>query len=595
MTLRTRTFVNTLAGAAVALAVVTLVASVLERRRLADHIETDLVARTRLAAALLAHRPIDASADEEASRIAALTGSRVTFIDGTGRVVGDSSVDADDLAGVDNHGDRPEVIDARRTGLGHARRYSRTAGRDFLYAAAIVESSPIAFVRLALPFATLQEQLAPIWRISLLALGAGLLTALLLAWLTSTQLANRVRAIAEISRRYSQGQFPPPSRDFGDDELGEVARALDAAVQELARRLDESRRTRAHMEALLAGMFEGVVLINGTGRLLIANEAARSILRLPAAPEGQHIHTIVRQPGVAALMDAALRGESAVDLELELAGEPDRVFAARTTPVSGPSGDGAVLVLHDVTALARADRIRRDFVANVSHELRTPLTAVRGYVETLLDMRPAGSDTGQGDERRFLEIVSRHTLRMERLVQDLLRLARLDAGQETLERVPITLDALFAGIATELDRVMQTRSVSLTVTPGPGAESVTGDPAKLHDAFRNLVENAVRHAPEGSVVEVSSRHVGEHIEIDVADRGPGIPPDDLERVFERFYRVDRARSRDAGGTGLGLAIVKHLVGLHGGTVTAANRRGGGAVFTVALTRDYPPTTAAAAQ
>src|SRR5690606_21360882 len=296
VTLRTRTFVNTLAGAAVALAVVTLVASVLERRRLADHIETDLVARTRLAAALLAHRPIDASADEEASRIAALTGSRVTFIDGTGRVVGDSSVDADDLAGVDNHGDRPEVIDARRTGLGHARRYSRTAGRDFLYAAAIVESSPIAFVRLALPFATLQEQLAPIWRISLLALGAGLLTALLLAWLTSTQLANRVRAIAEISRRYSQGQFPPPSRDFGDDELGEVARALDAAVQELARRLDESRRTRAHMEALLAGMFEGVVLINGTGRLLIANEAARSILRLPAAPEGQHIHTIVRQP-----------------------------------------------------------------------------------------------------------------------------------------------------------------------------------------------------------------------------------------------------------------------------------------------------------
>lgn len=591
MTLRTRTFVSTAAGAAVALAVVTVVVSVLERQRLSEHIEADLAARTRLAAALLAHRPVIASLDEEAGRISALTGTRVTFIDREGRVTGDSSVEAGDLSAVENHGDRPEIVDAREGSLGRARRYSQTADRDFLYAASAVESSPIAFVRLALPLATLREQLAPVWRTSLFALAVGLLAALLLSWTTSSRLTARVRAIAEVARRYSQGDLSRPSRNYGADELGEVARALDAAVQDLGRRLEESRRNRAHMEAILAGMFEGVVLVGGGGRLVIANGAARAMLRLPDAPEGRHFREIVRQPGIAALIDAALRGEPAVDLELQLTGERDRVFAARSTPVSGPAGEGAVLVLHDVTALRRADQIRRDFVANVSHELRTPLTAVRGYVEALLDMHAGDTREPGTDERRFLEIVARHTLRMERLVKDLLRLARLDAGQETLERAPVSLDALLAGIATELESAIAARRIQLVVSPGPGAGTIVGDPAKLYDALRNLVENAVRYGAEDSEVRVSSRREDDAILIEVADRGPGIPPGDLDRIFERFYRVDRARTRDDGGTGLGLAIVKHLVGLHGGTVTAANREGGGAVFTVRLkTQDSRPKT-----
>ena len=588
MTLRTRTLLSTLAGAAIALAVVTVLVSTLERRRLAARIEEDLAARTRLAAELLSHRPVLPSIDAEADQLAALTGARVTFIDAAGHVTGDSEVPEGELHRVDNHGDRPEVAAARAGTVGRARRYSATAERDFVYAASAVQSSPIAFVRLALPLAGVREQLAPIWKTSLLALAAGLIAALALAWGTSHWLTARVRAIAGVAARYAQGDLSRPTRDYGNDEIGQVARVLDDSVQELGRRLDESRRNRAHMEAILAGMFEGVVLVNGAGRLLVANAAARVMLQMPDAPEDRHYLEIFRQPGVASLIDAALAGEPAEQLDLRLSRDPGRAFAARSAPVPRAHGGGAVLVLHDVTALRRADQIRRDFVANVSHELRTPLTAVRGYVEALLDAPPDDSQ-----RRRFLEIIARHTLRMERLVKDLLRLARLDAGQEALERADIGIDTLVAGVITELEADIAARGMRISVNAGPGAAAVSGDPAKLHDALRNLIENAVRYGGEGTGVEVTTRRDGDAIVIDIADRGPGLPPSDLERVFERFYRVDRARTRDDGGTGLGLAIVKHLIGLHGGAVAASNRDGGGAVFTVRL--PYPPKIADAAR
>jgi two-component system phosphate regulon sensor histidine kinase PhoR len=237
-------------------------------------------------------------------------------------------------------------------------------------------------------------------------------------------------------------------------------------------------------------------------------------------------------------------------------------------------------VLHDRTELRRADQVRRDFVANVSHELRTPLTAIRGYVEALLDSAPA---TEEG--RRFLEIISRHALRMERLVRDLLRLARLDAGQEPLDRVPYATGALISAVENDMQEQLGALNQRMQVTIADDAATLDGDPAKLQDILRNLVENASHYSPSGGVIEVDARRVGPAIQVTVSDRGPGIPETDLTRVFERFYRVDRSRARDPGGTGLGLSIVRHLVELHGGRVTAANRPGGGAVFTITLPAD----------
>jgi two-component system phosphate regulon sensor histidine kinase PhoR len=272
----------------------------------------------------------------------------------------------------------------------------------------------------------------------------------------------------------------------------------------------------------------------------------------------------------------ALRGEAPAGVEFVLARDPSRTCVARAAPAGAPEG-GAVLVLHDISDLRRADRVRRDFVANVSHELRTPLTAIRGYVEALIDDPPPAEES-----RRFLEIIARHTDRMERLVKDLLRLARLDAGQETTEMVDCDLNAIVQAVAHELASLIATRRTTVEMTIGTDVRTITSDPAKLHDVLRNLLENAVNYSPEDGAIRVEAERSGTGVAISVLDTGPGIPAADLTRVFERFYRVDKSRSRAPGGTGIGLAIVKHLVELLGGTVTAGNRPEGGAAFTVRL-------------
>ena len=219
-------------------------------------------------------------------------------------------------------------------------------------------------------------------------------------------------------------------------------------------------------------------------------------------------------------------------------------------------------MLHDITELRRADQIRRDFVANVSHELRTPLTAIRGYVEALSE-----GDATPEDSRRFLDIIARHTLRMERLVKDLLRLARLDAGQETLEIVVVRHARRSFKPWPPMWRPRSRSADSGSTSPSvAGAETLRGDPAKLHDALRNLVANAITYAPEQTTIRVEASRLDGRVAVSVSDEGPGIPEEDLSRVFERFYRVDKSRARDPGGTGLGLAIVKHLIELHGGEV-----------------------------
>jgi two-component system phosphate regulon sensor histidine kinase PhoR len=583
MTFRTRVFVTALLAAAITLAVAVTLLSYHVRRTLSDRIERSLVSEARLAAETLSHRSAAtvAELDAEADALGRLTSARITFIARDGSVVGDSQVSAEGLQALENHASRPEVVDARRTGLGIARRYSSTINTDFLYVAVPVTNAAIPSlgeVRLALPLTEVRDQLAAIRRIAWVAAAAGLAAALLAAWTASAFLTKRVRAIAEVARRYSSGDLSRPARDYGSDEIGTVARALDESVREIGRRSAQVAADRSRMEAMLAGMIEGVLVVSDQGRLQLVNAAAARMLRLDSSPEGRHYLEIVRHPDIAALVGTALRGGAGEGVELTL--DRGATIVARSSPIHGTETSGAVVVLHDITDLRRADRIRRDFVANVSHELRTPLTAVRGYVEALLD----GNTDGE-EGRRFLEIIGRHTCRMERLVRDLLRLARLDAGQEAHERVACSVEALFSGVEADLSSILEARQQHVQRSIDPTAAAVHGDPAKLHDALRNLLENASNYSPESSQIVMASARRGGQIVMTVADEGPGIPATDLPRVFERFYRVEKARSRgprDPGGTGLGLSIVKHLIELHGGRVSAANRPEGGAVFSIEL-------------
>jgi len=409
-----------------------------------------------------------------------------------------------------------------------------------------------------------------------LALSGGLAAGALAARGVERRLAHRVDELREAVGRYAAGELGGRLTHLGTDELTPLASALDAAFRHVDRRMADLVRDRARTEAIVGGMMEGVLVVDEVGRVQLVNGAARHMLRLDAAAVGRRYLEMVRQPALCAQIGRALHGETPGGLELSLTHDQSRTLVTRAAPVTADGRGGAVVVLHDITDLRRADLIRRDFVANVSHELRTPLTAIRGYVEALMDTDP-DEQTG-----RFLEIIARHSARMERLVKDLLRLARLDAGQERIERTACDVESLFDEVTAELAPGLEARRQQVRVDIAAEATHVAGDAEKLHDVLRNLVENASNYSPEGSAITLASSRAGDWTLLQVLDEGPGVPEADLTRIFERFYRVDRARSRETGGTGLGLSIVKHLVELHGGRAHATNRPGGGAVFTVAL-------------
>jgi two-component system, OmpR family, phosphate regulon sensor histidine kinase PhoR len=583
VTFRTKIFLTALGTAALAVLVATLLVSWSERNHLERRIEQELVNEARLAAEVLSHRDAatDTQLDAEADALGRILTARVTFVAADGRVVGDSQLTPEQIGTVENHATRPEIVQALQQGSGTARRYSTTLAADMMYVAVPVRNPGmprLSVVRLALPLMEVDRQLARLRAFAALGFVAGVLAAMVLTWIFSVPLARRLRSIADRARRYQAGDFTRTTPDYSDDEIGAVSRTLDTLAYDFSHRVAGLVEDRARMEAILAGMIEGVLVVNEHGRLQLANQTARRLLRIDGAVEGRHYPEIVRQPAVARQITAALAGQPTASVELTGVRDPSTTLIARTAPVASPGGRGAVVVFHDITDLRRADQIRRDFVANVSHELRTPLTAIRGYVEAMADAEPEES-------RRFLEIVQRHTVRMERLVRDLLRLARLDAGQEPLDRVPCSIESLLGAVETDLAGLIAARSQVVERQIAPAATSVPGDPAKLQDALRNLLENATNYSPGGSRISVDASRRGDRILIVVADEGPGIPESDLARVFERFYRVDKSRTRDGrdpGGTGLGLAIVKHLIELHGGRVSAANQIPHGAVFTIEL-------------
>ena len=579
-TFQIKFFFAAMSAAVIALAVAGALFATSARGQLDQRIESTLVIEARLAADLLAAMPAATTVpelDAEADRIGEVIGARVTLIAADGTVLGDSFETLDGVAGMENHGRRPEVVEARATGLGKSRRFSDTIKLDMLYIAVPALHPAVAFVRVALPLTDVRHQLQTVLTATLTALGLALVGGAMIAWAFSARIGQRVRLIASVAERYQRGDLTPPRLGFGDDELGAVARALDASVQEVGRRLDEQARDRTRMEAILAGMVEGVIVVDAHGRLQLVNDAARHMLKLDEPAMGRPYVETIRLPAIVELVAAVLSGRTPDALQFSPPRDPSRTIIARAAVSSGVAAYGLILVLHDITDLRRADQIRRDFVANVSHELRTPLTAIRGYVEALSE-----GDASADESRQFLEIIARHTLRMERLVKDLLRLARLDAGQETLDVVACETRGLADAVVADLAPEAAARRQRLEITVAPGGHLVRGDPPKLHDALRNLVANAILYAPAGTTIRIDAAREDGHVALSVSDEGPGIPEEDLSRVFERFYRVDKSRARDPGGTGLGLAIVKHLVELHGGTARVENRAEGGARFVLEL-------------
>jgi two-component system phosphate regulon sensor histidine kinase PhoR len=506
-----------------------------------------------------------------ATRAAAAAGARMTLIAADGRVIADSRVAPGDLARMESHADRPEVRAALAGRVGRATRRSTTVDAPSLYVAVPVTSGGAAkgVLRLALSLTDVTSSFAAIHRVLL----AGGLVALAVAAAIGVFVAGRVtRPVVEmeaIARRMAQGQFDQRVPVRSVDETGTLGRALNAMAASLVGKISDLEQERAKATAILDAMVEGVIAVDGHDRILTMNERARAIFGLATRSEGEGFMEVVRNGDLhASLRSSRVTGAGAVShREVRLLAPVVRTVEVNAVPLvlSGDDpGVGVVLVLYDVTDLRRLEQVRTEFVANVSHELRTPLTAIQGYLETLL----GGALEEREHARRFLEISFRHTERLGRLLNDLTDLSNIELNKVKLALEPVALDEVIDSVLAIMQPRAEARRVTLSAEVARDLPAARADHDRLAQILINLVENAVKYTPEGGRVTVRATAAGPGgLAVDVVDTGVGIPAADLPRITERFYRVDKARSRELGGTGLGLAIVKHLVIAHGGELT----------------------------
>ncbi len=557
-------------------------------RRLAEEERNSRLADTM---ELLAPVARDALADGGMAQIEAVARAaasirdlRVTLIRPDGVVIAESERPLP-LA---NHRDRPEVREAFDTGAASRVRESTTVGEAFLYVARRIDApdgTALGVLRLSMPTAVRDEAAVKVALLVLGAFAAGLPAVALVAWIGARRIARPLEQMTAAATRMAAGDFQTLPRGVFDDEAGRLAEALRRMGEELRGMLETSESERAELGAILGSMVEGVVALDRDERVLRANRGAATVLDLEDVPSpGTPLTDIVRLPALSEVARRALRGDHVRDTDVEAPGGAGRVLHLSAAPIATAGGEvgGAVLVIRDVTELRRLERARLDFVANVSHELRTPVAAVMGALETVQDL-------GEGEDpeaaRRLVATAFRNAQRLSHIVNDLLALSAIETEEARLERSPVPLLRSVRSAAGALATESEQRGVSVQVPASTQPEiHVLGHEGRLDLVWGNLIGNALKYTPEGGSVSVTAR-VDERRRmacVEVADTGTGIPPDALHRIFERFYRVDKARSRDRGGTGLGLAIVKHIVRAHRGRVEVESRLGEGSTFRVWL-------------
>ncbi|MHB8837137.1 MAG: ATP-binding protein [Candidatus Methylomirabilia bacterium] len=512
--------------------------------------------------------------------------ARLTVVDPAGRVLCDSKKDPGSL---ENHGGRPEIREALEGRTGTAVRFSSTLEENLLYVAV-----PFAYgerrgaVRFAVSVASLRTALGGLRRDLVLGALAALALVVLVSALLARRLAVPLRELRQGAARFAGGEFARPLPVPVFDEFAVVTEEMNRMAAQLDERIRGEVRQRQELEAVLSSMVEGVLAFDREANLISLNEAAAQLLGVrPAQVRGRTIQEAVRNPELQEFV--ALTLSQAVTQEREIsffddAGE--RFIQAHGTGLTDATGNriGALVVLNDVTSIRRLERMRRDFVANASHEIRTPVTSLKGFIETLQD----GAIDDPETARRFLAIMKKNADRLHAIIEDLLNLSRIERETERGE-VPLE-EAPLRGIVEEAleatDGTLQSNNIRVELDCPPDLR-VRAKTSLLVQAIVNLVDNAAKYSEAGSTVVVSCRETERGVAVAVRDSGPGIPREHLPRLFERFYRVDKGRSRSLGGTGLGLAIVKHIVQAHRGEITVESELGKGSTFTILLPKASP--------
>jgi two-component system phosphate regulon sensor histidine kinase PhoR len=495
-------------------------------------------------------------------------GTRITIIGIDGQVLGDS---LEPSSTMENHASRPEVVEALATGTGQSVRYSTTTGYDLLYRAFLQsDGTDRRIVRLAIPLSDIQQVIDSLRRTLLVAFVGFSSLGLLLSYGFSRQLTARIKRLTNFARQVAQGIFP---RNFfaqsGHDELDALERHLSEMSEKIRENIEQVVAEKEKANSILRCMVEGVLVLDPKGRVLVINQQAERMFHLPQAGDirGASILELSRRPEMRQIINDVLAFDFTnrpyrKEVELD-EGRWFRVNAVRFR-LDQNRESGCVLVFHDITEIKQLEVLRSDLVANVSHELRTPLTAIRGYAETLRQSPP----DDPADAQHFLSIIESHAERLSRLTEDLLTLSDLESGKVELDFTSVDIGRIVQSVLEVFSDAANRKQVTLEQVIEPGLPAVMGDVDRLQQLVINLVDNAVKYTPVSGTVTVKAQRALINngicaVELSVADTGVGIPEQAIPRLTERFYRVDKARSRGLGGTGLGLAIVKHIAQAHG--------------------------------
>ena len=515
-------------------------------------------------------------------RLGATVGVGFTVIRLDGSVLADSR---DEPARMDNLAERPEIVAARSQRVGHATRFSHVYGKHMMYVAVPIRIQVrlVGFVRAALPVIGIDARLAYLRKMMVLSVCMAIMVGLLIGWVFTRKVTQPLRLMTTMAALIAGGNYDQHIRTYARDEIGEFAQTFNRMAYHLRERMETVTKERNQLLAVFGSMVEGVIAVDRDERVVHMNQAAGTMLHTsPEISMGKRIWEVTRIRPIVEILSETVHGASDIVREAHIMDQSrEQTIEMHAAPLRNSQGAlaGAVVVLYDVSELRRLESIRREFVANVSHELKTPVTAMKGFVETLRD----GALDDREQAERFLSIIARHADRLHAIIEDLLSLSRLEQEDEAVElpRHQERLAAVIEAAVQDCAAQAAAREVTITTACEPDLW-VCINAALIEQALVNLLDNATNYSKMGSTVRVEALLEGNEVAIYVRDQGVGIAQEHLPRLFERFYRVDKARSREHGGTGLGLAIVKHIALVHGGRVSVSSKVNEGSTFGIHL-------------
>lgn len=506
---------------------------------------------------------------------------RVTIINLEGTVLADSEVNRDILGKVENHLYRPEIQQALHSGIGESRRFSTTVKKDMLYVASTIgRNKPEGIIRLSMPLAEIELISNHLKKLLIVSLLFAFFLAIIISFAASMFISQPIKKMSLFAQDIAKGDFSKRILNLTNDEFGDLAKAFNYMSEQIKLKINEVNLSKSRFEAILLSMFEGVMVVDTKGTILLMNRALKDLLKVKDEFVNKKPLEILRNIEIQEIVDNTLKLKQGVESrEISVLFPEEKILLIHATPVVRENEtEGAVLVFHDITSLRELEKIRKDFVANVSHELRTPVASIKGYAETLLD----GALEDKNNAKDFLKIIYTDIDRLARLIDDLLNLSRIESGKFKMNLQLCAIAPIIKGVVSRLNKQARDKSITIKTNIPEKLDSLLIDETRIAQVLFNLIDNAIKYIPEKGNIIISVNEKDGFIQINIADTGSGIAQEHIPRLFERFYRVDKSRSQELGGTGLGLAIVKHIIQAHQGEVFVQSILGQGSVFSFTL-------------